>query len=150
MIDPAREFCGLAQLLQVCNCTCYDDFIEIKPGAVAEIQTSLSVAYQGRIKDMSDQPTSAKSILRHVILFAGLGYFAYVVSYALTRLQFSGEPFFNPNLVGLITGMTYACILGGSSRLLRQTANLSQPTRPGVSTGKHLLILSSKMRETQY
>lgn len=150
MIDPAQEFCGLAQVLQVCDRTYYDDFIEIKPGAVAEIQTSLSVAYQGRMKDMSDQPTSAKSNLRPVILFAALGCFACVVSYAVTRLQLSGEPFFNSNIVGLITGMTCACILGGSSRLLRQTATLSQPTRPGVSTGKHLLILSSKMRETQY
>lgn len=102
------------------------------------------------MKATSDQPTPVKPDLRQIILFAGWGCFAGVVSYTFTWLLSLGEPFLNSITVGVITVGSCACILGGSSRLLRPTANSGQPISPGVTTGKYLQILSSKMRETQY
>lgn len=128
---------GMAQLLQVCNRGYYDDFIEIKPGAVARIQASLTEIYRREPQAIPAQSTPVWTDSRTAVINAVFVCFTLLGSYAsISFPKFGQLPKIVEILLRMALVMIPACIFWVTlPPRLRMIAKLHERTDAMLTEG---------------
>lgn len=131
MSDLEGTLHGLMPVLQVCDRSYYDDFLELEPGAVAEIQHSLRVAYQKDPEELSGQSPNSMSGLREILIIGCLVNLVPLGVYLMTWFGLPRQHLMYSTIIVVITDITWALIWSTTSQ------------EPGPASGEYLFDSAS-------